>query len=345
MSQSGWFAAHYQVMLDIGALVLAPMLGMATIGAILRQDFRRLGRVWAVCLPVAAVGGLAAVEVTAKALVLTDQLSRAVTGGVGASLSASLHNVAKVISQERSCVQRPGFCRGTGRPAGGRRRHVDLARVGPAGSGDLCGARLRAAGPGRAGVAGHERLGKRLVETLLALILAKFVIVTVLSLAVGAIGSGAGIDSIVTGGALLLLAAGAPFRRPPARPHRRSRGRCPSRRAVAPAGGESPVAAQPPGGPADRRRAPRRRRFGIDGFPGGPDGAAERGRGAPGGQLEGAEAAMAAEASAARAGRDPTFPSVGGEWRRPSEATARQDTGSPSRLGAAVDGLDGDIDG
>ena len=53
---------------------------------------------------------------------------------------------------------------------------------------------------------------RRLVETVAALVLSKFVIVAVLSLAVGALGtSGGSIASELAGGALLLLAGFAPF--------------------------------------------------------------------------------------------------------------------------------------
>ena len=53
---------------------------------------------------------------------------------------------------------------------------------------------------------------RRLVETVAALVLSKFVIVAVLSLAVGALGAGDGsFSSELAGGALLLLAAFAPF--------------------------------------------------------------------------------------------------------------------------------------
>jgi hypothetical protein len=53
---------------------------------------------------------------------------------------------------------------------------------------------------------------RRLVETVAALVLSKFVIVAVLSLAVGALGTAGGsLSSELAGGALLLLAGFAPF--------------------------------------------------------------------------------------------------------------------------------------
>jgi len=55
------------------------------------------------------------------------------------------------------------------------------------------------------------RWSRRLVELLAALILSKFVIVAVLSLGVAMVANGDGIDVAVSGGALLLLAAFAPF--------------------------------------------------------------------------------------------------------------------------------------
>jgi hypothetical protein len=52
---------------------------------------------------------------------------------------------------------------------------------------------------------------RRLVETLSALILSKFVIVATLSLAAGAISSGSGLSSVLAGGALLVIATFVPF--------------------------------------------------------------------------------------------------------------------------------------
>ena len=54
---------------------------------------------------------------------------------------------------------------------------------------------------------------RRLVDTLVALVLSKFVIVAILSLAVGALasGTGTGFAAVLAGGALLLLAAFTPF--------------------------------------------------------------------------------------------------------------------------------------
>jgi hypothetical protein len=55
------------------------------------------------------------------------------------------------------------------------------------------------------------RWSRRLVELLAALILSKFVIVAVLSLGLAMVAKGDGIDVALSGGALLLLAAFAPF--------------------------------------------------------------------------------------------------------------------------------------
>ncbi|MGH9121229.1 MAG: hypothetical protein ACRDYC_04665, partial [Acidimicrobiales bacterium] len=61
---AGWFAKREQAMLEVMAVVVLPLLLAATIGAIARQDLRRLGRIWAVALPAAVLGAFAGVVVT-----------------------------------------------------------------------------------------------------------------------------------------------------------------------------------------------------------------------------------------------------------------------------------------
>lgn len=46
-----WFASVSHLLFPVEALVLAPLLFAATIGAVLRQDMRRLARAWGVGLP------------------------------------------------------------------------------------------------------------------------------------------------------------------------------------------------------------------------------------------------------------------------------------------------------
>ena len=56
-----WFVSVAHLLLPVEELVVGPLLFAATIGAVVRQDMRRLARAWAVCLPVALLAGYAAV--------------------------------------------------------------------------------------------------------------------------------------------------------------------------------------------------------------------------------------------------------------------------------------------
>ena len=87
-----WFAT-VKSLWPVAELVVAPLLFAATIGALFRQDMRRLGRAWGVGLPVAALGGVAARKLTGFGLSATDALSRAVVGEVAPHIKADLVHV------------------------------------------------------------------------------------------------------------------------------------------------------------------------------------------------------------------------------------------------------------
>ncbi len=76
---------------DLLELVVLPLLMAATAAAVLRQDLRRLARIWAVGLPVAAVAGVAGVQFADLALSATDAMCQAVStrGTAGSSRDAS----------------------------------------------------------------------------------------------------------------------------------------------------------------------------------------------------------------------------------------------------------------
>lgn len=84
----GWFGALSSRLVPVEALVIAPLLFAATIGAVLRQDLRRLARAWLVCLPVAAIAGGAVQALSGYGLNVTDNLSLAIEGAVAPDLGA-----------------------------------------------------------------------------------------------------------------------------------------------------------------------------------------------------------------------------------------------------------------
>ena len=67
-------------MVQLVEFVVVPLLLAATIGPVLRQDLRRLARVWGVGLPVAVLVGLSGAQFTQLAMAATDALCQAIVG-------------------------------------------------------------------------------------------------------------------------------------------------------------------------------------------------------------------------------------------------------------------------
>lgn len=202
---AAWFGPEMALMRQV-ALVVLPVLMAATIGPVLRQDGRRLFRVWGVGLPVAVLAGLAGAQIAGWGLAATDALCSMVAG----SHSGKLAQQFTTAMAANALPGAPVFIQ------------MIVAVL------TLCGAVLvwlelmvRSAGvyvatffmplalvayiwPVTAGAA------KRAVEILASLILSKFVIVASVSLGLAAL-SGGGVDATVSGAAVLLIAAFAPF--------------------------------------------------------------------------------------------------------------------------------------
>jgi hypothetical protein len=78
LGSGDWFTSVAGVMFPLEEFLVAPLLLAATIGAILRQDMRRLGRAWGVYLPISMLAGGAVVELTRTGLQFTDQFAASV---------------------------------------------------------------------------------------------------------------------------------------------------------------------------------------------------------------------------------------------------------------------------
>jgi len=78
-----WFSQHAGAMRALLEGAVAPLLLAATIGAVLRQDMKRLARAWGIGLPLALVAGIAAVAFAKFALSLTDAMTSQITGQHG----------------------------------------------------------------------------------------------------------------------------------------------------------------------------------------------------------------------------------------------------------------------
>ena len=210
-----WFLERYRALEALLAVVALPVLLLAIIGALLRQDLGMLVRSVLVQLPLGMLLAGAAVELTTLALGATDQLCRAVAGPTGSVLRSLTSEVAGALVGASASG-------GTGTPA----FVVLLAGSAVALAGLVLWLELviRAAAIYVA-VAFLPLVlvtmvwptlaswSRRLAETLAALVLSKLVIVVVLTMAVGAMGTKPGRDfaTVVSGIALLALAAFAPF--------------------------------------------------------------------------------------------------------------------------------------
>jgi len=211
---ASWFKAHYEVMVGLAAVVLVPLLLASVIQAIYHQSASALLRTALVHLPLALLLGAVAVQLVQLGLAATDALSTAVSSTSSSDVGSALSSLASGLA---------------GQAAGGIPGTPTFVTL--LGGLFVCfGALLlwvellvRAAAVYVATLFFPLALAslvwpaisqwcRRLVETVAALVLSKFVIVAVLSLAVGALGtSGGSIASELAGGALLLLAGFAPF--------------------------------------------------------------------------------------------------------------------------------------
>ncbi len=203
---SAWFTQRAQAMAVLLEAVVLPLLMAATIGPILRQDLRRLGRIWGVGLPVALVGGLAGVQFTQIGLSVTDELCRAVAGP-GDQLQAHFAGLiaAGLASGPPQLVE---IVVSLLVVAGTVMVWLELVVRAAAVYIAVFFMPLALAGyvwPATAAVT------RRVVELLAALILSKFVIVATLTLGLAALEQGSIVDRTVIAGAILLIAAFAPF--------------------------------------------------------------------------------------------------------------------------------------
>lgn len=202
-----WFIERSRVMLQLVQFVVVPLLFAATIGPVLRQDLRRLARVWGVGLPVAVLVGLSGAQLSQLAMAGTDELCQAIVGNPSASLRGNFGGLATamVVPGAPQLVAAMIACL------------LIVASV-------LLWLELvvRAAAiyvavffmplalacyvwPATTSIA------KRTIELLAALILSKFVIVATLTLGVAALHGGPSPDNAVIGSAILLIAGFAPF--------------------------------------------------------------------------------------------------------------------------------------
>lgn len=204
--EARWFDREAALMGRVVLMVVLPILMAATIGPVLRQDGRRLARVWGVGLPVAVLAGAAGSQLAGLALTVTDGLCAVFTGPHSQYLA----------SQMTGAMVNPYV---SGSPL-----FVQMVLAGLTVAGTVLVwlelmvrdaavyvatffmplALVAYVWPATASFA------RRAVEILVSLILSKFVIVASLSLGLAALQT-SGIDRTMAGAAILLLAGFAPF--------------------------------------------------------------------------------------------------------------------------------------
>ena len=229
---ASWFTAHYQVMVVLAGVVIVPMLLIGIMQSIYRQDASALLRSVLVNVPLAILLTAVAVKLVQLGLAVTDAMSAAVSRGAGLDSGHFLSTVTLGLSATSATGQptAPAFVLFVGGLAvvfGALMVWVELLIRAAAVYVAVLFLPLALASLAWPAIAHWCR---RLVDTLVALVLGKFVIVSVLSLAAGALAGGTGSGSsgspsspgaghsggggfaaVLGGAALLLFAAFAPW--------------------------------------------------------------------------------------------------------------------------------------
>ncbi len=252
-----WFRAHYGQMTALAGVVILPMLLASTLQAVVRQNAGQLVRTFLVQLPLALLLAAVAIQVVVLSLSVTDAMSTAVAGGSGADVSSLLTAVTTGLVAAAADPTIASFV-----------LLLIALLVAVAAFVLWIELLIRAAAVYVAVLFLPLALAtlvwpavshwcRRLVETLAALILSKFVIVATLSLAAGAVSSGTAGDGRPW--RRVLRRAGRrraprhghvrPLRHPAPDPGGRGRCRRPSRRAARARDGRRDAAAPVRGGP------------------------------------------------------------------------------------------------
>ncbi|HEX4244464.1 MAG TPA: hypothetical protein VHY77_02765 [Acidimicrobiales bacterium] len=215
---ASWFTAHFETMAALAGVVIVPLLLLGVIQAIHRQSASQLLRSILINVPVALLLTGAAVKLVQLGLALVDAMSADVAHGAGLDTAHFLSATTTALSNSAGGPATPAFVLFLGGLAvvfGSFLLWVELLVRAAAVYVAVLFLPLALASLVWPAVSHWCR---RLVDTLAGLVLSKFVIVTVLSLAVSALaggtngrGSGGGFSAVLGGAALLFLAAAAPW--------------------------------------------------------------------------------------------------------------------------------------
>jgi type IV secretion system protein TrbL len=210
-----WFRERYDLMAAIALFVLLPILVLAAVRALFAQDLHQLLKCFGLYLPGAVLGMFVAIHLTQILLLLTDQLSAAVSGNVADDTTRIFKGVGKTLSGaaggDAIVPSFAIFIAAILLIVGSFFVWLELLVRSAAVTVAVFFLPLTFAGAvwPNAG----SRIARRLIETLFALIVSKFVIVGVISLATAAMSNpdGGGFGTVMGAVALMLMAAFAPF--------------------------------------------------------------------------------------------------------------------------------------
>jgi hypothetical protein len=216
---ASWFRHNYGAMTALSGVVVLPLLIVSALQAVYRQSASQLVRAFFVQLPLALLLGVVAIQIVILCLSATDAMSTAIAGGSGSDIKKLLTGLTH------------GLITAVGDPTMATFVLLLVGLLVAAAAFVLWLELLVRAAAVYVAVLflplalatlvwpSVSHWCRRLVETLAALILSKFVIVATLSLAASAVSSGtagtgdagSGFASVLAGGALLVLATFVPF--------------------------------------------------------------------------------------------------------------------------------------
>ncbi len=210
-----WFTDHYRTMAALAGVVVLPLLLLGIVQSIYRQNASALVRSVVVNVPLALLLTAVAVKLVQLGVAVTDAMSNAVASGSGLDTGHFMTSVSLALSGAAAQPTAPAFILFLGSLAvvfGAVLVWIELLIRAAAVYVAVLFLPLALASLAWPAVAHWCR---RLVDTLVALVLGKFVIVSVLSLAAGALAGagsqGGGFTAVLGGAALLLLSAFAPW--------------------------------------------------------------------------------------------------------------------------------------
>ena len=209
---AAWFGDQYHAMWRAAFLLAAPLLFASVITAVVRQDPGGLIRTVTVHLPLAGIGTAVAIQLVNLALAATDNLCAVVTHDASGDTHLLFDHLRSLLDSTVSGSGGFGLVIVCVVVAAGAFLLV-LELVVRASAVYVAVLFLPVVFAGLVWPA-TARWGRRLAEMLVVLILSKFVVVAIISMAVAALASGLGggdLPGLLTGASLLLMAAAAPF--------------------------------------------------------------------------------------------------------------------------------------